>query len=275
MNNHVGSALMQLETLAQYSTIVSVGAILISFVSGITLWLFRWWQERLNDSEKDVLKAVTQYKQPKVSIVPGELLPCIVQKCVVEYRNPSHAELTVSPHFWQSCESLVERGYLRREAADYILTSKGIKYNERNKKQLGKREFTTTYIDRVAQEKERRSRPNVMKGTLHETPFSLPITSGDTSFIFTLAEYPTSSQTGDVAVRIFSGLRWPNLEEGQFVYFKCRDAPLFLDTIKVNDSMWLNLQVVSKSIEQSQARVFYDVVSLPLSSHTSSDVEWG
>ena len=246
-----------------FSGIAAVAAV-------IGLW-FLWKQSEhqrlpsfrsLDSDERDLLKAMHETKTYVVpSFNAGEIMPFIVHRATVDsYGLVQAAGLSVSPHYYEACLRLRDRGVLRKPEsnihadAEYELTPKGVRFLSKRSRRLDKHDNHGRFKDEVAIEEERRRKPNRIFGTAHASLGSTPLGSA----IATVIEYPLISRRSGRLCDVVLPRGVTNVRIGDEVYLQLNREPLFLD-----NEEWLPV-TVTQIREAGDARIF----------SCGRDVEW-
>lgn len=248
-----------------YVTVALSGVAALTGVIGV---LFLWKQTEhlrlpayrsLDSRERDLLKAMHEtgtYIVAGFNI--GELMPFIVHQAKIG--GPwivDSAGLMVSPHYYEPCLRLKERGIVRKPESnininvEYELTPKGVRLLSKHGRKLDKYSNQSRFRDEVEIEKRRRARPNVVYGSAHDCIGCKPLGStSETSWGARFTEFPPSVRESDRICDVILPKHVDNVQVGEYIYLRFDQAPLFLD-----NRDWLQV-IVTQIKEKGDHKIF-------------------
>ena len=248
-----------------YVTVVLSGVAALTGVIGV---LFLWKQTEhlrlptyrsLDSSERDLLKAMRETGTFIIAAFNiGELIPFILHQAKIdEHGLVLSGGLTVSPHYYEPCLRLRERGIVRKPESnintniEYELTPKGVSFLSKHARQLDKHDNQDRFRDVVAIERKRRSRPNVVYGSAHECMGCKPLGSTtEPSWGARITEFPPSIRERDKICDVILPKHVNSVQVGDYIYLRFNQAPLFLD-----NHDWLQV-IVTQIKEKGDHKIF-------------------
>ena len=252
--------------VVDYITVVLSGVAALAGVIGV---IFLWKQtenlrlpsfKSLSSDERDLLKAMRETGTYIVaSFNTGEVVTFIVHQDKIDDDGlVGTAGLMVSPHYYEPCLRLKDRGIVRKPESninanvEYELTPKGVRLLHKHGKKLDKHSNHGRFRDRVEIERQRRTKPNTVYGTAHDCIGGEPLgNDSGTSCVAMVIEHPPIGRKNDKICDVVLPKRVKHVRVGDHIYLRFNRAPLFLD-----NRDWFQV-VVTQVKEDGDHKVFF------------------